>query len=550
MGFTNPPPIQADFLEFAHDRNGKIISAKVSRAWLRWFADFQEEVEVGLTLAQLQSELAAQSGSLAATLATNNVESIGAATFGDDYKGEWSARTHNIGDVRSYQRRYYRNKAARTAANTVTPDNDSTGWELIGAAATISINMQPNIDAIGASLYGNSYKGKWVAGTFAVNDYVSYLGRYYRCKVARSASDTSDPSQDNTGWEAIGSSFSLEGDISTARQENIDAAAAIVFGDDYQGTWEVGSYAVGDVVYDSEVEKFYECDTARTTSNTDRPSADATNWSLLTQDKRGIFAARDRAATTLPSTGVDGDLIWVAGEAYFSSWDSGIAIPSGETYPSGVAIKPNGDIVIVGSSTGKVYTYSGGSWDSGIAIPSGENYPSGVAIKPNGDFVIVGRSTDKVYTYSGGSWDSGIAIPSGEQHPSGVAIKPNGDFVIVGSSTDKVYTYSGGSWDSGIAIPSGEQHPTGVAIKPNGDFVIVGISTDKVYTYSGGSWDSGIAMPSGETSPSGIGINENGVVALAGNSTDKVYTAQLLREIIQYVRMGGFWDRAAIRAIE
>ena len=211
MGFTNPPPIQADFLEFAHDRNGRIISAKVSRAWLRWFADFQEGVEVGLTLAQLQSELAAQSGSLAATLATNNVESIGAATFGDDYKGKWSARTHNIGDVRSYQRRYYRNKAARTAANTVTPDSDSTGWELIGAAATISINTQPNIDAIGASLYGNSYKGKWVAGVHAVNEYRSHSGRYYRCKVARSSSDTSDPSQDNTGWEAIGSSFSLEG---------------------------------------------------------------------------------------------------------------------------------------------------------------------------------------------------------------------------------------------------------------------------------------------------------------------------------------------------
>ena len=236
MGFTNPPPIQADFLEFAHDRNGRIISAKVSRAWLRWFADFQEGVEVGLTLAQLQSELAAQSGSLAATLATNNVESI-------------------------------------------------------GAAATISINTQPNIDAIGASLYGNSYKGKWVAGVHAVNEYRSHSGRYYRCKVARSSSDTSDPSQDNTGWEAIGSSFSLEGGISTARQENIDAAARLVFGDDYKSKWAAGTFAVGDVAYDDVTQKFYECDAARTASNTDRPSVDSANWSLIPSLKSNVLGS-------------------------------------------------------------------------------------------------------------------------------------------------------------------------------------------------------------------------------------------------------------------
>ena len=94
----------------------------------------------------------------------------------------------------------------------------------------------------------------------------------------------------------------------------------------------------------------------------------------------------------------------------------------------------------MGNSTDRVYTYSNGSWDAGIAVPSGEGSPQGVAVKANGDIVIAGRITDKIYTYSNGSWDAGIAVPSGETLPQGVAVKANGDIVLVGNSTDRVYT--------------------------------------------------------------------------------------------------------------
>ena len=42
-------------------------------------------------------------------------------------------------------------------------------------------------------------------------------------------------------------------------------------------------------------------------------------------------------------------------------------------------------------------------WDAGIAAPSGEGSPTGVAVKANGDIVLVGEDTDRVYVYSGGS---------------------------------------------------------------------------------------------------------------------------------------------------
>ena len=476
------------------------------------------------------------------------VESVGAAQFGEDFKGAWASGNHDVGNIRSYERRYYRCKVARTSTNTGDPSTDTTGWEIIGSAKTILAQQQSAIDAIGASNYGDRYKGKWESGTHAVGDYRSHDGRYYLCKVARTSSNTDDPAADNTGWEAVGSSFALEGSLETASQSQIDAAASIVFGSDYKGVWKAGVYSVGNVAYDSTEKSFFECDIARTASNTSRPSIDSSSWTVIVARQAGVYAARDRAATSLPTTGKEGDLVWVSGDSIFGSWDLGISVPSGEIHPSGVAVKANGDILIVGAND-KVYTYSNGSWDSGIDAPAGESDLRGVAVKANGDILIVGTGTDKVYTYSNGSWDSGLDIPSGELHPQGMAVKANGDILIVGAGTDKVYTYSNGSWDSGLDIPSGETFPYGMAVKANGDILIVG-ENDKVYTYSNGSWDSGIDAPAGESDLRGVAVKANGDILIVGTTTDIVYTANLLRQLDRYIWLSGGWELTAIRLVD
>ena len=201
------------------------------------------------------------------------------------------------------------------------------------------------------------------------------------------------------------------------------------------------------------------------------------------------------------------------------SWGSGIAIPAGETFPTGVAVKSNGDILVVGTTTDKVYTHSGGAWDAGLAVPSAETSPSGVAVKSNGDILVVGITTDKVYTHSGGAWDAGLAVPSAETSPRGVAVKSNGDILVVGITTDKVYTHSGGAWDAGLAIPSAEAFPRGVAVKSNGDILVVGDITDKVYTHSGGAWDAGLAIPSAETYSRGVAVKSNGDILVVSQSS-------------------------------
>ena len=219
------------------------------------------------------------------------VEAVGAAQFGDDYKGAWAAGSHTVGNIRSFERRYYRCKVARLAANTDDPATDTASWEIVGSAVTILAQQQSSIDAIGASQYGNNYKGKWESGVHAVGDYRSHDGRYYRCKAGRTAANTSDPASDATGWDAVGSSFTLEGSLETASQEQIDAAASITYGDDYKGHWEAGIFAVGAVTYDTTTKKFYECDTARNASNTSRPSSDATGWAVIQSLKQDVSAS-------------------------------------------------------------------------------------------------------------------------------------------------------------------------------------------------------------------------------------------------------------------
>ena len=47
----------------------------------------------------------------------------------------------------------------------------------------------------------------------------------------------------------------------------------------------------------------------------------------------------------------------------------------------------------------------------GFAGPRGERVLTGITFDPiTNDILVIGTTTDKVYRYSNGSWDSGIAI--------------------------------------------------------------------------------------------------------------------------------------------
>ena len=59
------------------------------------------------------------------------------------------------------------------------------------------------VDVVGASIFGNSFKGEWAAGDYAVDDVVWHVDSelFYKCTVARDSTHTDDPSVDTSSWE-------------------------------------------------------------------------------------------------------------------------------------------------------------------------------------------------------------------------------------------------------------------------------------------------------------------------------------------------------------
>ena len=158
------------------------------------------------------------------------VEATGASQFGPDFEGEWSAGIYGVGNVVSYSRRYYRCTVARTAANTNNPSVNTSAWEPYGSAAVILAQEQSAVNAVGHGNWGERYQGRWAPGNYLVGDYVSHEGIYYRATAARTVANTTAPDSDSN-WTPEGSSFTLEGNIETASQSQIDAAARITYGE-------------------------------------------------------------------------------------------------------------------------------------------------------------------------------------------------------------------------------------------------------------------------------------------------------------------------------
>ena len=90
---------------------------------------------------------------------------------------------------------------------------------------------------------------------------------------------------DNLNWEAdatVSSATIADGSITESKLADGSVTDAKLADSipRYRSAWSAGTYIVGDVVlHDSN---FYQCLTARDSSHTDNPSADATNWLRLT----------------------------------------------------------------------------------------------------------------------------------------------------------------------------------------------------------------------------------------------------------------------------
>lgn len=221
-------------------------------------------------------------------------------------------------------------------------------------------------------------------------------------------------------------------------------------------------------------------------------------------------------AVTLPSAPAEGDILVYAGTDLrdLGAWSQTVTAPSAATNVRGIAVRGNGDILIVDNTTNRIYTYSGGSWDSGITLPN--NLPRGLSLDPSGNTVMLGGGVaPRIYTRSGGSWDSGVAVTSSAFSPQGVAVDSAGNFAVVDRTSDRVYTYDGSTWGSGFALPGGEGDPQGLSYDPADNLAMIGYDEDVVYTYAAGEWSQAFT---------GTAFNLNGL-SVDVSGSDWVYSA-------------------------
>lgn len=251
--------------------------------------------------------------------------------------------------------------------------------------------------------------------------------------------------------------------------------------------------------------------------------------------------------------------------------DYGPAIEAWLDTPGGIAVAPNGDVYIADSNNdvirridaqnttiepvaGNHDSGNGFSGDNGLAIAAQLDTPDGVAIAPDGDLIVADSHNDRVrrvdrptgvITTIAGSGENGYdgddqpALQAALDTPSAVAAASNGDIYIadtlnyrvrmIDAKTGLIHTVAGnGQPGDGVAVGDGGpatgatlNMPSDIAIDPaTGDLYIadmhhnrirkVDARTHIITTVAGSAWghsgDGGPATQARLAGPAGVAV--------------------------------------------
>ena len=156
-------------------------------------------------------------------------------------------------------------------------------------------------------------------------------------------------------------------------------------------------------------------------------------------DGAAITFAQGAASVPIPGPGHESNLntdtedayIWTPSAAlsvllqefFFASVDTDIDVAVTFSDETPLYSIEYGDILVVESGADLFFSHDGTDWDAGLAVPTAETFPTGVAVDPvNGDIIIVGPTTDRVFRHDGSVWDAGLPVPTDETFPAGVVV--------------------------------------------------------------------------------------------------------------------------------
>jgi glucose/arabinose dehydrogenase len=221
--------------------------------------------------------------------------------------------------------------------------------------------------------------------------------------------------------------------------------------------------------------------------------------------------------------------------------------------PRGLAVFPNGDIVVADSANHRIRLIASGvvSTLAGDGTTTILSAPRGVAVLSNGNIVVAGVSTNKIHliTMPGGvvSTLAGDGSTSIFHTPSGIAVLPNGNIVVSELNGNRIRlitmpggvvstlagTSGAGAFVEGQGTLARFNSPRGLAVLPNGNIVVADggnnrirliTMPDGVVSTLAGDTATGTTNATGSgarfSGPSGVAVFPNGniVVADTGNS--------------------------------
>jgi hypothetical protein len=192
-----------------------------------------------------------------------------------------------------------------------------------------------------------------------------------------------------------------------------------------------------------------------------------------------------------------GDVYTVAGNGTQGySGDAGAATSAKLSYPEGVAVDSEGDLLIADTDNERVRLVAGSSCSTSC--------PFGIASMTKGDIYTV--AGDGNYGYSG---DGGPATSAKLDGPSGVAVDGDGDLLIADTVNERVELVAGSSCASGC--------PYGLSSMTKGD--IYTIAGDGTRGYSGDGRPAGSAQLD---FPYGVAVDGGGDVLIADTGNERV----------------------------
>ena len=187
--------------------------------------------------------------------------------------------------------------------------------------------------------------------------------------------------------------------------------------------------------------------------------------------------------------------------------------------PTGVAIQPNGKIVVADTDTSSIKRMDADGTNM-VTLGSGFNYPYGIAILADGK-IVVADTYNNVIKRMDADGTNMVTLGSGFNRPYGVAIQADGKIVVADTYNNVIKRMD--SYGGNIEVlGSGFSIPSGVAIQADGKIVVAdsGNGSIKRMDSYGGNIE---VLGSGFSYPFGVAIQVGGkiVVADSGNNSIK-----------------------------